>query len=123
MERAASPHRARTYAICSNKSPRRSPFTLKTESLLVESASTSSPSRSWFRREVASQHLENGGRDSPEPTRLLSYQAGDISRTAGSGRSARHGADASQSSGWHTAGVSLDEFQNALRSEERRVGK
>src|ERR1017187_10735569 len=95
MERAASPHRARTYAICGNKSPRRSPFTLKTESLLVESASTSSATRSWFRREVASRHLENGGRENAGATGLLSYQAGGISRTAGSGRSARHGAEAS----------------------------
>src|ERR1035438_2321744 len=56
-------HTGPVYAICSNKSPRRSPFTLKTEPLLVESASTSSATRSWFRREVAARHLGNGDRE------------------------------------------------------------
>src|SRR5450759_1105726 len=56
-ERAASPREARISAICSSRSRRRLPFTFMTAPHLVESASTSSATRSWSRREVIPGHL------------------------------------------------------------------
>ena len=52
---------------------------------------------------VTPGHLGSGDTESARATRLLGYPTVGLSRTDGPGRSARHGADASQFGGWHTA--------------------
>src|ERR1039457_6730732 len=122
MERAASPPKAKTSAICSSKSWRLLPFTLMKAPLLVESASTSSATPSWFRREVAPGHLGNGGAQSAGAAGLLGYQADWLSRSPGPGRSAGYGADASESGRWHTAEYPPSGGRQPLGLSEGLVG-
>lgn len=101
MERAASPPKAKTSAICSGKSRTPSPLTSINPTHPAESASTSSATQSFFRHEAAPGCLGYSCAQSASTARILDYWKDRIACSPRARVSARNGSDTSQSGCWH----------------------
>jgi predicted RNA binding protein YcfA (HicA-like mRNA interferase family) len=124
-ERAASPRKGKTSAICSSKSPTRLPFTLTKAPVHGESAFTSSAILSWFRRESSGVKLPRdvSGAEALKALERLGFttirQTGSHVRMAQGNRRVtvpmhRKLVVGTLQSILRQAGVSVEDFVNAL---------